>query len=79
MPNDCAAGPWQSGDTAPKDGRVVLLVFKQSDMVYVGRWGSWWENDNNRQTEWGWIICNNPSVMMPREPIAWAPLHAPQS
>ena len=69
MPNDCAAGPWRSMKTAPRDGTDVLLYCygPYEPMFAVGYW-------DHVAKEWITSCC---ATTPENKAIAWAPLHVP--
>jgi hypothetical protein len=68
----CAAGPWQPGETAPKDGSLILGKWDVG--VGAGRWvrcGAVFFKDGQWKLNIGdWVVC--------REPEYWAPINLPE-
>ena len=71
----CAAmTAWQPIETAPKDGRFVLLGYKRTNDVIVGQWcmekyhtrpKPYWTNDRERAEGIRRIKSNQPDYWMP--------------
>ncbi len=64
---------WQPIETAPKDGKPVLLIVKGYQPV-VGQWddcaGWWYSEDNQPPEDWDRLTYR---------PTHWMPLPAPPS
>jgi hypothetical protein len=66
-----AAGPWQPGSTAPRDGRPILAI--SDGVVCVLRWAmsGYWEAELPESSGLDWVITGG-------DPSLWAPINLPE-
>jgi hypothetical protein len=69
-----AAGPWQPGATAPKDGRAVLAMFGGRPMVAA--WRRPREHTLGHWAVWG---PDGDWEIMPSNPKLWAAINLPEA
>lgn len=66
---------WQSMDTAPRDGTVVLLGYLDKSGKFAVRSGYWKQMFYNSDT-FAWV-CSMDPVLIDQRATHWAPLNIP--
>lgn len=71
---------WKDISTAPKDGNVILLGYRDKRGKFAVRSGYWHlVHANSADKPWAWAwVCSIDPVLLDQRPTHWAELNLPE-